>query len=199
MILGKRMLFEKLYERTISFCKKKKSTNVLYLISFFESIIFPLPTDMFLAPFVMARKKYVRLVVFTTIFSVLGGIIAYLIGVLFWDFVNVYVQQYFPNISQNIGNFNSQYHELGFLIVLMGGFSPFPYKITCIASGILNINFFFFVLASILSRGLRFFLVGYLFYKFNEQAKEFLEKYINFLSLIVLFIIILILVNKYLS
>ena len=193
------MFFKKLYDDTILFCKKKSSTSVLYFISFIESIIFPLPTDIFLAPFVMARKEYLRLVIFTTFFSVLGGILAYLIGIFFWDFLSIHVEQYFPNISEKIENFDSQYKELGFLIVLMGGFSPFPYKITCIASGILNINFFFFVLASILSRGLRFFLVGYLFYKFNEKAKEFLEKYINFLSLIVLFIIILILVNKYLS
>jgi len=193
------MFFKKLYDDTILFCKKKSSTSVLYFISFIESIIFPLPTDIFLAPFVMARKEYLRLVIFTTFFSVLGGILAYLIGIFFWDFLSIHVEQYFPNISEKIENFDSQYKELGFLIVLMGGFSPFPYKITCVASGILNINFFFFVLASILSRGLRFFLVGYLFYKFNEKAKEFLEKYINFLSLIVLFIIILILVNKYLS
>ena len=75
-----------------------------------------------------------------------------------------------------------RFNTLGFLLVLIGGFSPFPYKITCLGSGIIGVNFYIFFISSLLSRGLRFFLVGYFFYKFNSLAKYIVNKYINIIS-----------------
>ena len=180
------------YTQLISKCRESKNKIYLYIISFLESIIFPLPTDIFLIPFVLAEKKsYWHLALMTTIFSVLGGCFSYLIGSLLWEQANIFFLEYYPSISSNLNSFISQFKEYGIALIIIGGFSPFPYKVTCIASGIMNLNFAVFIIFSFISRGLRFLLVCYLLFKFQEKANELIPKYIGTLSLIFLLILFL--------
>jgi membrane protein YqaA with SNARE-associated domain len=180
------------YIKLISKCRESKNKIYLYIISFLESIIFPLPTDIFLIPFVLAEKKnYWHLALMTTIFSVLGGCFSYLIGSLLWEQANIFFLEYYPSVSSNLNSFILQFKEYGIALIVIGGFSPFPYKVTCIASGIMNLNFAVFIIFSFLSRGVRFLLVCYLLFKFQEKANELIPKYIGTLSLIFLFILFL--------
>ena len=182
--------FQSLYQQLIFRCKESKNRIYLYIISFLESIIFPLPTDIFLIPFVLAKKKsYWHLALMTAIFSVLGGCCSYLIGLFLWEQANLFFLEYYPSISTKLNLFISQFKEYGIALIVIGGFSPFPFKVTCFASGIMSLNFAVFILFSFISRGLRFFLVCYLLYKFQEKANELIPKYIGTLSLI--FIVIL--------
>lgn len=180
------------YIKLISKCRESKNKIYLYIISFLESIIFPLPTDIFLIPFVLAEKKnYWHLALMTTIFSVLGGCFSYLIGSLLWEQANIFFLEYYPSISSKLNSFITQFKEYGIALIVIGGFSPFPYKVTCIASGIMNLNFAVFIIFSFISRGLRFLLVCYLLFKFQEKANELIPKYIGTLSIIFLLILFL--------
>ena len=175
-----------------TFLKKKESKWILYFISFIESIIFPIPTDPFLIPFIVTEKKFFRLAIFTTLFSVLGGIVAYLLGSFLWESLEPLVEVYFYGIFNSVNEFEKNFLNLGILLIMFGGISPFPFKVTCLASGILGINFVIFVLASTVSRGLRFFLVSYLIYRYGEKSLIFARKHIAIISVVLLVIIVLI-------
>jgi membrane protein YqaA with SNARE-associated domain len=183
---------QSIYRQLITKCEESKNKIYLYIISFLESIIFPIPTDLFLIPFVLAKKKnYLHLALMTTIFSVLGGCFSYLIGLMLWDQANLFFLEYYPSISSKLNSFISQFKEYGIALIIIGGFSPFPFKVTCFASGIMNLNFAVFIIFSFISRGLRFLLVCYLLFKFQEKANELIPKYIGTLSLIFLLILFL--------
>lgn len=175
-----------------TFLKKKESKWILYFISFIESIIFPIPTDPFLIPFIVTEKKFFRLAIFTTLFSVLGGIVAYLLGSFLWESLEPLVEVYFYGIFNSVNEFEKNFLNLGILLIMFGGISPFPFKVTCLASGILGINFVIFVLASTVSRGLRFFLVSYLIYRYGEKSLILARKHIAIISVVLLVIIVLI-------
>ena len=178
------------YGKLIFKCKEKKSRIYLYVISFLESIIFPVPTDIFLVPFVLAKKKnYWKIALITTIFSVLGGCLSFFIGLLLWEQVKPFLLEYYPSIKLKLDSFILQFNQYGIALIVIGGFSPFPFKVTCVASGIMNLNFAVFIIFSFISRGLRFLLVCYLLYRFQEKANELIPKYIGALSFI--FILIL--------
>ncbi len=182
-------IIENLYKKVIKFCKKKKAKWILYFISFVESIIFPLPTDPFMIPFIIAENKFIKLAIFVTLFSVIGGIFSYFIGSFLWEYFYPFINLSYPNVYNLIDDFKSKFSELGILLIVIGGFSPFPYKITCIASGILGINFLAFVLASFFSRGLRFLLVAYLTYTYGEKSIIYIKKNIYIISLILILIL----------
>ena len=175
-----------------TFLKKKESKWILYFISFIESIIFPIPTDPFLVPFIITEKKFFRLAIFTTLFSVLGGIVAYFLGSFLWESLEPLVEVYFYGIFNSVNEFEKKFLNLGILLIIFGGISPFPFKVTCLASGILGINFVIFILASTVSRGLRFFLVSYLIYRYGEKSLIFARKHIAIISVVLLVIIVLI-------
>lgn len=184
-----RNFLQKMFSKCLEYCKKKNSKKVLYFISFIESIIFPIPTDVFLIPFILSNKKlFWNLVLYTTIFSVIGGLVAYLIGFWFWNSLSPVFFEYYPSVVNKINSFNQQFMNLGLFLIIIGGFSPFPYKITCLGSGIIGINIFLFLIFSFLSRGLRFYIVAFLVDKYGNLAKDLISKYINLISI---FIIIL--------
>jgi membrane protein YqaA with SNARE-associated domain len=182
-------IIENLYKRIIKFCKQKKAKWMLYFVSFFESIIFPLPTDPFMIPFIIAENKFVKLTLFVTLFSVLGGIFSYFIGSFLWEYFYPFINLRYPNIYNLIDEFETKFTELGVLLIIIGGFSPFPYKITCIASGILGINFLAFVIASFFSRGFRFLLVAYLIYAYGEKSIIYIKKNIYIVSIILIILL----------
>ena len=180
------------FHKILNFCSKKNTNSFLYFISFIESIFFPIPTDVFLIPYIMAKKeKYLKIIFFTTIFSVLGGLVAYFIGLLFWNSMTPWIIMNYPEIQNKVLKFQDSFNNIGIILVVIGGFSPFPYKITCLGSGILGLNIYLFFISSLASRWLRFFMVGYFFYKFNDEAEKFVYKYINIISLFIIFCLVI--------
>ena len=187
-----RNLYEKIFDRSINFFSQKKSKIYIYLISFIESIFFPIPTDIFLIPYVLAKKnEYLKISVYVTVFSVLGGIFAYYIGFFIWNKISPLLTEIYPIFIFKLNHFNEKFYEVGIILIVIGGFSPFPYKITCLGSGIIGINIFQFIIFSLLSRFLRFFLVSYFVFKYGNATKNIIGKYINIISIILIIILIL--------
>ena len=187
-----RNLYEKIFDRSINFFSQKNSKIYVYLISFIESIFFPIPTDFFLIPYVLAkRKEYLKISIFVTVFSVLGGVFAYYIGFFIWNKISPLLTEIYPIFIFKLNQFNEKFYEVGIILIIIGGFSPFPYKITCLGSGIIGINIFQFIIFSSLSRFLRFFLVSYFVFKYGDATKNVIGKYINFISIILIIIFIL--------
>ena len=180
-------LYEKILDTSLNFCSKKNSKFYIYLISFIESIFFPIPTDVFLFPYVLVRKKeYLKISINVTFFSVLGGIVAYLIGFLIWNKISPFLMNFNTSFVLKLNSFNEQFYELGIILIIIGGFSPFPYKVTCLGSGIIGINIFQFIIFSFLSRFLRFFLVSFFIFKYGDATKNIIGKYVNFISVILI-------------
>ena len=191
-----RNLYEKIFDRSINFFSQKKSKIYIYLISFIESIFFPIPTDIFLIPYVLAkRKEYLKISIYVTVFSVLGGLFAYYIGFFIWNKISPLLTEIYPIFIFKLNHFNEKFYELGIILIIIGGFSPFPYKITCLGSGIIGINIFQFIIFSLLSRFLRFFLVSYFVFKYGNVTKNIIGKYINFISIILIIILVLYIFN----
>ena len=187
-----RNLYEKIFDRSIIFFSQKNSRIYIYFISFIESIFFPIPTDIFLIPYVLAKKnEYLKIAINITAFSVLGGLFAYYIGFFIWNKISPLLTEIYPLFIFKLDQFNEQFYEVGIILIIIGGFSPFPYKITCLGSGIIGINIFQFIIFSLLSRFLRFFLVSYLVFKYGNATKNIVGKYINFISIILIIIFFL--------
>ena len=182
---------QSIYDKTIKLSSNKKSWKVISIISFFESIIFPIPTDLFLIPMIIADKsKALFLILVAVIFSVAGGVLGYIIGFFFWETVSQYFYILYPSFEINFNNFKNIFNSYGWLFVLIGGFTPFPYKIITISSGILELNIFLFIIFSLISRFMRFFLVGFIIFKYGESTKKVIDKYFNAITLITIILII---------
>ena len=180
--------------QSIQLCLKKNSKYYLCLVSFIESIFFPIPTDIFLFPYILAKnEKYLKITLYVTFFSVLGGIFAYYLGFFLWNIISPSILEYYPAFMLKLESFNNQFLEIGIILIVIGGFSPFPYKITCIGSGIIGINIFLFIFFSFVSRFLRFFFVSFFIYKYGDKTHEIAGRYINIISifLIMFFVIYL--------
>jgi membrane protein YqaA with SNARE-associated domain len=126
-----------------------------------------------------------------TAFSVLGGITGYYIGFIFWDEIGVHITEYFA-LTDQINSFKELYNENGSLDVFIAGVSPIPYKLITIISGISSMNFFYFCFFSLLSRGLRFFLIGFLIFWFGSRVQSFVENRFSLLSLIIIVVAVII-------
>ena len=191
-----RNLYEKIFDKSINFFSKKNSRIYVYLISFVESIFFPVPTDIFLIPYVLAkRNEYLKISIYVTAFSVLGGLFSYYIGFFVWHKISPLLTEIYPIFIFKLNQFNEQFYEVGIILIIIGGFSPFPYKITCLGSGIIGINIFQFIFFSLLSRFLRFFLVSYFVFKYGNATKDIIGKYINFISIILIIVFIVYMLN----
>tara|TARA_B100000683_G_scaffold143530_1_gene139514 strand:- start:207 stop:617 length:411 start_codon:yes stop_codon:yes gene_type:complete len=126
-----------------------------------------------------------------TAFSILGGITGYYIGFIFWDEIGVHITEYFA-LTDQINSFKELYNENGSLAVFIAGVSPIPYKLVTIISGISSMNFFYFCFFSLLSRGLRFFLIGVLIFWFGSRVQNFVENRLSLLSLIIIIVVVII-------
>ena len=172
-------IINSLIEKAKTNAVKPLADKVLGFISMIESIIFPLPVDPFLAGLTLAvPRKAFRFAFICTIGSVIGGIIGWFLGYLIGPSIeNLFL--YFPWFTEE--KFNAvkfAYKENGMLIIFLGAFTPLPYKIITITSGIAEVNIIAFVLMSILGRGIRFFIVAYLVKFFGKPALLFLQKHI---------------------
>ena len=189
---------KKIYNKIIFFSSKKTAWIYLSFISFIESIIFPIPTDIFLAPIIISqRSKTIFLIFVTVLFSVLGGILGYFLGQYLWDLILPSINFIYPNFDEGFNSFEKNFLQYGWFLVIIGGFTPFPYKIITISSGILQLDLLMFIVCSILSRGARFSFVGFMFFKFGESIKNILEKYLNLMSIILITLFILYVYYKF--
>ena len=174
-------MFNDLYKKCLDLAAHKSSKYYLAIVSFVESSFFPIPPDVMIIPMVISKKNdFIKIFLITTFFSVLGGMLGYLIGAFFFDFGSQIMSFYgyenkLSNIKENLVNSDGFYAWLG--ILFLAGFTPLPYKVFTIASGLISFNFFIFIFISLVSRGFRFFIVSYLSYKFGNLFTEFMEKH----------------------
>ena len=174
-------MFKNLYKKCLDLAGHKSSKYYLGIVSFVESSFFPIPPDVMIIPMVISKKTdFKKIFLVATIFSVLGGMFGYVIGASFFEFgahiMNFYgYEDKLYNLKESLIKNDGFYAWLG--ILFLAGFTPLPYKVFTIASGLIGFNFLIFVLISLISRGLRFFLVSYLSYKFGDLFNEFMDKH----------------------
>ena len=198
-------MFERLYKKCLELAAHKSSNFYLGLVSFIESSFFPIPPDVMIIPMVIAKKReYIKIFLIASILSVLGGIFGYLIGYLFFDLAMYVIEFYsYQDKVENLKLSMSQ--GSGFLmwlsILFLAGFTPLPYKAFTISSGLIAFNLPIFIIVSLISRSLRFFIVAYLSYKFGELFTEFMEKHgskwFTMIGIIVVIIFIIIYYFKF--
>ena len=176
----------KIYEWTLSLAERRLSGLWLGLLSFAEASFFPIPPDVLLIPLCLGKmKKAFKFAFICSIASVLGGVAGYAIGALAWDELSGLFFQYIPGFTpEKFDQLKSWYEEWGWPLVFIAGFSPIPYKIFTVASGVLGMALWPFILASAISRSARFFLVAFLLAKFGEPMKEKIDKHFNLLALL---------------
>ena len=195
-------MIQTLYKKCLELAAHKSSNFYLGLVSFIESSFFPIPPDAMIIPMVIAKKKeYLKIFLIASIFSVLGGIFGYLIGFLFFDLAMYLIEFYgYQDKVENLKLSMSQ--GSGFLawlsILFLAGFTPLPYKAFTISSGLIAFNLPIFIIVSLISRSLRFFIVAYLSYKFGELFTEFMEKHGSKWFTIIGIIIVIIFIIIYL-
>ena len=195
-------MFQTLYKKCLELAAHKSSNFYLGLVSFIESSFFPIPPDAMIIPMVIAKKKeYLKIFLIASIFSVLGGIFGYLIGYLFFDLAMYVIEFYgYQDKVENLKLSMSQ--GSGFLawlsILFLAGFTPLPYKAFTISSGLIAFNLPIFIIVSLISRSLRFFIVAYLSYKFGELFTEYMEKHGSKWFTIIGIIIVIIFIIIYL-
>ncbi len=174
-------MFTKLYYKCLKLAAHKYSNYFLGAISFVESSFFPIPPDIMIAPMAIAKKRdYIKIFLIATIFSVLGGIFGYVIGAYFFDFA-MYIVEFYNYEDKVVDIKDALSQGSGFYtwlaILFLAGFTPLPYKVFTIASGLISFNLFVFILISLISRGLRFFIISYLSSKFADSFNDYMNKY----------------------
>lgn len=176
----------KLYDWVLHWAETPYGPTALFLLALAESSFFPVPPDPLLIALCLgAVKKSWRFAFYASTASVLGGMAGYLIGWGAWETVNSFFFKYIPGFTEQLFNqVMANFHAYGFWYVFAAGFTPIPYKVFTIASGVFKLNFLLFVLASMTSRSLRFFLVAGLFRKFGPGIKQFIDKYFNLLAIL---------------
>ncbi len=174
-------MFKSLYKKCLDLAAHKSSKYYLAIVSFVESSFFPIPPDVMVIPMVISKKNdFIKIFLITTIFSVLGGMLGYLIGAFFFEF-GAHIMSFYgyedklSKIKENLVNSDGFYAWLG--VLFLAGFTPLPYKVFTIASGLIGFNFLIFILISLISRGLRFFIVSYLSYKFGDLFNDYMDRH----------------------
>ena len=186
------MILKNLYNKILLISAKPKAEIFLGAIAFLESSFFPIPPDLLLLPMTLSRPlKWVRLALIATFFSVLGGIFGYFIGIFLWDTIGQTIIEFY-HLENQFNLLEKNYNEKGALIVFIAGFSPIPYKLITISSGVMHLDLITFILASLTSRGARFFILTGIIRIFGDTAKKFIDKYFSFVTFILGIIIIIV-------
>lgn len=195
-------IFRRLYDWVLSWGETRYGVPALAILAFAEASFFPVPPDVLLMALALAAPlSSYRFALVATLGSVCGGALGYLLGWGAWDLIGEYFYDYVPGITvvgfEQVGNLFAQYD---FWIIFAAGFTPIPYKIFTIAAGVFDLNFVIFMLASLVGRGMRFFLVALLFYYFGKPARKIIDKYFNLLSILLLILLLAaVLLLKYFS
>ena len=173
-------MLQKLYDRCLKLASHKLSKPLLAFVSFIESSFFPIPPDVMIVPMVLAKKEeYFRIFIVATIFSVLGGVLGYFLGSLFLEFSMSIIEFY--NYEDKVFELQEKLSNKAGLVFWIGtlflaGFTPLPYKVFTITSGFIGFNIYIFIIISLISRGLRFFVVSYFSMKFGDKFEILLKK-----------------------
>ena len=173
-------MFRKFYDKCLQLAGHKRAKSYLSIVSFAESSFFPIPPDVMIVPMVIAKKEnYLKIFLIATIFSVLGASFGYLIGFGFGDLAMNVVGFYgyeeeVNKLKVNLSEGDNMYIWLG--ILFLAGFTPLPFKVFTITSGLINFNIFVFLAICLIARGLRFFLVSFFSAKFGKFFENFLKK-----------------------
>ena len=171
-------MFNELYQKSLALAAHKSSKIFLAIVSFMESSFFPIPPDVMIVPMVIAKKNdYLKIFIIATLFSTLGGLLGYLIGSYFLDFGMNVVGFYgyegkVLNLKENLTKGTGLYIWLATLF--LAGFTPLPFKVFTITSGMIGFNLFIFFFICLISRGLRFFIVSYFSFKFGDTFNKFM-------------------------
>ena len=178
-----------LLEKSSKFTKSRLAYPFIFVLCFLESIIFPFPQEVFMIPMMASdRDRIFKIAWFALLGSLVGAIAAYFIGMYLFESIGMYILNLY-GLYETFTNFSNQVSEYGFLYVFVGGFTPVPFKIVTLSSGFIGINFLIFIAASIISRSIRFFLIGYIIWKFGEDIMKSFEKRLNtYLILFLIFI-----------
>ncbi len=189
----------KLYDWMLHWADTRYGAVALFVLSFAESSFFPIPPDALLIALVLgARAKAFKFALNCTLASVCGAILGYAIGYYVWwgagDTFSL-VAQFFFNVIPGFNeplfyDIKTLYDQYDFWIIFTAGFTPIPYKLFTVSSGAFQVNFIMFIMASVVSRAARFFLVAFLLWKFGEPIRNFIDRYFDRLA--ILFTILLI-------
>lgn len=183
-------MFRSLYNWCLKQAEGKHAEKVLFGVAFAESSVFPLPPDILLLPMALAQRlKAYRYALVCTIGSVLGGLLGYAIGALLLATVGQWIINTY-HLQAAFERFHEEFAKWGVLIILAKGLTPIPFKLVTIASGAAALNLPAFIAASIVTRGFRFFLVAFLVRRYGEPIRNFIEKYLNWVALGVLALIV---------
>ena len=198
-------MFKELYNKTIKLAGHKSSKLILGIISFIESFIFPIPPDVLIIPMTIAKKNdWVKIAFVATTGSVLGALLGYLIGFVFFNEIGIKIFELYgvDNTSFLKEKFSSDGGVIAWMTLLaIAGFTPVPFKLLTITSGFVGFNIFYFLIVSAITRGSRFFLISFLIGKFGSTMKEIIEKKLIKVSIVISIIIIVVafLVYKFLK
>ena len=193
-------MFQTLYKKCLNLAAHKSSNFYLGLVSFIESSFFPIPPDVMIIPMVISKKEeFIRIALVATIFSVLGALFGYYIGFALNEIAirifEFYGYEYSNDFKEKFTSGGGFFAWLGILIT--AGFTPLPFKLLTISSGIIHFNLISFIFICIITRGSRFFLVSYLSYRFGEKIGPFLDKQGARWSIIIAIVILLIAAGVY--
>ena len=193
-------MIKKLYDKCVAWAGHRYAKPILAIEAFIESSFFPIPPDVMIIPMVISkRKEFIRIALLATIFSVLGALFGYYIGYSLNEIAikifEFYGYEYSDNFKEKFTTGGGFFAWLGILIT--AGFTPLPFKLLTISSGIIHFNLISFIFICIVTRGLRFFLVAYLTYKFGQKIGPFLDKHGTKWSIIIAVVIILIAAGIY--
>ncbi len=183
-------MLQRLYDWTISLATRRHAPSALAAVSFAESSVFPIPPDALLVPMCLARRD--RCWVFAsicTLASVIGGLFGYAIGFFLMETLGAWIISIY-GYGDRIAAFQAAYQEYGLWMLVIGGLTPFPYKVVTIASGAAHFDVLVFVLASILTRGTRFFVVAGLLWWFGPAIRDFIERRLKLVAWAFLFALI---------
>ncbi len=175
-----------------AFSNTRFAMPFVFFIGYIEAIVFPIPQEVFMVPMMLSERTKVFKIVFFSIFgSIIGGLTAYYLGLLFFDSLVLPIINFY-NYSESFLYFKNQINEYGFIYVFIGGFTPLPFKIITLSSGALNIPILNFLLAAILSRSIRFYMIGFLTYKYGNNVINIIDRKLNLITFIILLIVFLI-------
>ncbi len=179
-----------IYDWMLNLASRPNAMWFLAIVAFAESSFFPIPPDIMLIPMVLAMPgKAWKIAGVATAASVIGGYFGYAIGVFFFDLIAKPILGFYGYMHQ-FDVFKDYYHQWGAWIVFGAGITPFPYKVITIASGVVHLDLLTFTVASVIARGMRFYLVAWLLKKYGAPMKIFIEKNLGMLSVLFLFLLI---------
>lgn len=180
---GLRHIGERIKDWLVREAGTKHAQYLLGVLSFIESSFFPIPPDIFLVPMILAhREKWKRLTLIVITTSVAGALLGYVIGVGLWDVVGERIIDIY-NLADEMARLTEIYEQQSFWALFLAALTPLPFKVFTIASGVFKMNIFTFVIASIIGRGLRFGVEGYLVYQFGKKLAHTVFHYFNWFIL----------------